>query len=74
MNNIEGDLKQGSQAASIVADTRRARHRVPVGADDDGPVGLGAPLGAGQDPDHVATGVRLLVVLQGKRYRFIIII
>ena len=32
-SNIEGDLKQGSQAASIVADTRRARHRVPVGAD-----------------------------------------
>ena len=32
-SNIEGDLKQGSQAASIVADTRRARYCVPVGAD-----------------------------------------
>ena len=32
-SNIEGDLKQGSQAASIVSDTRRARHCVPVGAD-----------------------------------------
>ena len=43
---------------------RRAAHRVPVGADDDGPVGLRTPPGAGKDPDDVAARIRLFVVLK----------
>ena len=45
-------------------------HRVPVRADHDGPVGLRAPLRTGQDPDDVAAGIRLLVVLRREEAAF----